>query len=580
MALTLGAAGLTLVVIIGILTGPSVVNCFSADIGMGQCLRDSMTNAGLLPRPALAETAPAASSEPAAIATTPDSSSAPATANTTPSAPPSSDTVVAANFGLLRAEPDGSVVIAGSGTPGSEVQVFANDDLLGSVTVEPSGDWVLVPDAPLPPGGLEITLGETGKTGRAEDTFVVAINEDKSSEPLVVASTPGAASEVLQGVAPPEPAQQLAAADPVAVAPEPAPQSIDTSASNLAAAEAPALDLSPAPAAGTTATAPQPLTAPEPAAPAAVALAQPAATAPAANPAPPAPAAQVPAAAPTARPADVPANGTAAPNPTVAATPTARATPTPQIAPAAPTALASAQPSPAATQPTIDAIEIEGDKTFFGGAGPEDADIRLYVDEAFINDAKVNNGRWLVEAGPVLKNPRQRIRIDVLENGSANVASRAEVNFEVDLPAPAPVAVATAPAPSPAPVQPSGVQERSTVAPAQAAQPAAPTAPTAAAPATPTPAPDPATQAPPAAIPIAPDIPTLVATSVGGPDAARFAAGKAIIRRGDNLWTIARRVYGRGIRYTTIYEANTGQIRDPNQIYPGQVFALPENTED
>ena len=72
----------------------------------------------------------------------------------------------------------------------------------------------------------------------------------------------------------------------------------------------------------------------------------------------------------------------------------------------------------------------------------------------------------------------------------------------------------------------------------------------------------------------------MVATSVGGPDAARFAAGKAIIRRGDNLWTIARRVYGRGIRYTTIYEANTGQIRDPDRIYPGQIFALPENPDD
>ena len=69
----------------------------------------------------------------------------------------------------------------------------------------------------------------------------------------------------------------------------------------------------------------------------------------------------------------------------------------------------------------------------------------------------------------------------------------------------------------------------------------------------------------------------MVAVSVGGPDAERFAAGKAIIRRGDNLWTIARRVYGQGVKYTTIYEANTGQIRDPNRIYPGQVFALPED---
>ncbi len=68
----------------------------------------------------------------------------------------------------------------------------------------------------------------------------------------------------------------------------------------------------------------------------------------------------------------------------------------------------------------------------------------------------------------------------------------------------------------------------------------------------------------------------MVAVSVGDPESARFASGKAIIRRGDNLWTIARRVYGRGIRYTTIYDANTAQIRDPDRIYPGQVFDLPQ----
>ena len=70
----------------------------------------------------------------------------------------------------------------------------------------------------------------------------------------------------------------------------------------------------------------------------------------------------------------------------------------------------------------------------------------------------------------------------------------------------------------------------------------------------------------------------MVAMSVGDPNAVRFASGKAIIRRGDNLWTIARRVYGHGIRYTTIYQANTGQIRDPDWIYPGQVFDLPTGT--
>ena len=47
------------------------------------------------------------------------------------------------------------------------------------------------------------------------------------------------------------------------------------------------------------------------------------------------------------------------------------------------------------------------------------------------------------------------------------------------------------------------------------------------------------------------------------------------IERGDNLWRIARRIYGRGIRYTVIYEANRSQIRNPNLIYPGQVFTIP-----
>jgi nucleoid-associated protein YgaU len=67
-----------------------------------------------------------------------------------------------------------------------------------------------------------------------------------------------------------------------------------------------------------------------------------------------------------------------------------------------------------------------------------------------------------------------------------------------------------------------------------------------------------------------------VAKQVGDPEGQRIASGKAIIRRGDNLWTIARRVYGEGIKYTTIYKANTGQIRNPNRIYPGQVFDLPD----
>jgi nucleoid-associated protein YgaU len=48
-----------------------------------------------------------------------------------------------------------------------------------------------------------------------------------------------------------------------------------------------------------------------------------------------------------------------------------------------------------------------------------------------------------------------------------------------------------------------------------------------------------------------------------------------IIRRGDTLWQISRRVYGKGVRYTTIYLANEDQITNPDKIMPGQVFGVP-----
>ena len=44
-----------------------------------------------------------------------------------------------------------------------------------------------------------------------------------------------------------------------------------------------------------------------------------------------------------------------------------------------------------------------------------------------------------------------------------------------------------------------------------------------------------------------------------------------IIRRGDTLWQISRRVYGQGVRYTTIYLANQQQIQNPDLIEPGQI---------
>jgi nucleoid-associated protein YgaU len=55
-----------------------------------------------------------------------------------------------------------------------------------------------------------------------------------------------------------------------------------------------------------------------------------------------------------------------------------------------------------------------------------------------------------------------------------------------------------------------------------------------------------------------------------------LAEQRIVVQPGSNLWRIARTTYGRGARYTVIYQANRDQITDPNRIFPGQVFALPE----
>ena len=48
-----------------------------------------------------------------------------------------------------------------------------------------------------------------------------------------------------------------------------------------------------------------------------------------------------------------------------------------------------------------------------------------------------------------------------------------------------------------------------------------------------------------------------------------------VVQPGNSLWRIARHNYGKGVQYTTIYAANQDQIKDPDLIFPGQVFSLP-----
>lgn len=47
------------------------------------------------------------------------------------------------------------------------------------------------------------------------------------------------------------------------------------------------------------------------------------------------------------------------------------------------------------------------------------------------------------------------------------------------------------------------------------------------------------------------------------------------VQTGDTLWAIARDRYGEGLFYLRVFDANRSDIRDPDLIYPGQVFDLP-----
>ena len=47
------------------------------------------------------------------------------------------------------------------------------------------------------------------------------------------------------------------------------------------------------------------------------------------------------------------------------------------------------------------------------------------------------------------------------------------------------------------------------------------------------------------------------------------------VKKSDTLWGIAKKYYGNGAKYPTIYNANKGKIKNPNLIYVGQVFTIP-----
>ncbi len=106
----------------------------------------------------------------------------------------------APTFSILRVEPDGSTVVAGSATPGVVLEVFSGDTVLAETEVGPSGDFVTVFDEPLPPGDHEIGLRSRGDADMvllSEEIATVSVPEEDSRELMVMVTKPGEPSRLL-----------------------------------------------------------------------------------------------------------------------------------------------------------------------------------------------------------------------------------------------------------------------------------------------------------------------------------------------------------------------------------------------
>ena len=450
-------------------------------------------------------------------------------------------TLAAPSFDVVRVEPDGTTVIAGSATEGSRVTVFVDGVSQDSFDILPGGQFVSF---------LSISVSDAPRvlTLQAQlDQQVMA-----SADSIILAPSPRA----------PEPETAIASAAPEPVA-EPVTQEVETAAVQEEPTPAPATQtaaapeeeaetapakvetpVAEAPVKTTTeqstpkakpeqvASAPaEPVAAPkeqaetvEEVATETAAASEPAATEPAAEPV--AKDEQV-ATAQTGEDAatDEPATQEPAAEPVVQTqAPAEQAAPEP----AQPTAVAvlragadgveliqPATPQPAETQGkvTLDTISYSetGDVVLAGRGAPQ-AVVRTYLNNQAVADfAVAQDSRWRGELMDI-KPGIYTLRLDELDL-AGKILSRLETPFKRE--APEVLRPATQPATQVASA------EQSTAAPA----------------------------------------PVIRAVTV---------------QKGDTLWAISQDRYGEGLLYVRVFEANRQAIRDPDLIYPGQVFTIPE----
>ncbi len=240
---------------------------------------------------------------------------------------------------------------------------------------------------------------------------------------------------------------------------------------------------------------------------------------------------------------------------------------------------ATAEAGPGGPVKIVSIDAQENGRLFVSAEAEKGSTLRLYLNDTLVASGQAGpDGRIAFTIGRGVRPGDYQIRVDQVDPASGKVRRRAAVAFAFPAPgpAPAPVAEAGSEPGRGGPARATG--SNATPSPTREAA-AAPEAGPGTGPSRPaTPAADGKAGAP------APPRPAATAEAAAPRNApgSVFVAeiGTARIIRGDSLWQISRRTYGRGDRYTVIYDANQQQIRDPDLIYPGQIFVLPKDAPD
>ena len=128
--------------------------------------------------------------------------SKPQPAHSLPAAPGQTDKPATAapgslpGFDVVRINPSGDTVIAGRAEPGAMVILRDGEQVLGQVVADNRGEWVFVPEAPLPPGAhrleLEMRTAEGVARPSAEEVLLVVPKrgEDVAGNPAGAGTQP------------------------------------------------------------------------------------------------------------------------------------------------------------------------------------------------------------------------------------------------------------------------------------------------------------------------------------------------------------------------------------------------------